>query len=349
MASNLAAVLPTAKSPVSIQSRPIPTPGPGQLLIRNHAIAANPVDWKIQAYDFFVTKYPNILGSDVSGIVEAVGLNVTSFQKGDRVCGFAMVIADSNIDEGAFQSYTILREEATVKIPEGMSFEEGSLYPMGAATAFSGLFDVGGLEMPDAKGGKKGYEGKGIVIWGASSSVGVMAVQIAKDIGFTVFATASAKHHEYLKGLGADELVDYKDADVVVKLVGKVEERGVPLVFGFDAISEGETSFVTAEILAKGSKGKGGKMAFTLPIPEGKKVAEGVEPVSCLAYGIFQGGKEKMGRFLFNEYLANAMARGALKPAPRIEVVEGGIAATQKCWDQLKEGVSGKKLVIKVE
>ena len=349
MASNIAAVLPSAKSQIEIQTRAIPKPGSGEILVRNHAIAANPIDWKVQSYDFFVKKYPTILGSDVAGIVESVGPNVTAVKAGDHVSGFALVIASSNVDEGAFQTYTILREQATIKLPQSLSFEDGSVYPMGAATAFSGIFSEGGLQLPDANGSSKPYAGKGIIIWGATSSVGIMAAQIAKDIGFTVFATASQRHHDYLKGLGVDELADYKDADVVSKLVAAAKSKGVPITFGFDAINEGDTVFQTAEILSQGSQGQGGTLAHTLEIPKGKSLATGVKSVHCLAFHIFVDKQEKTGKFLFNEYLSNAIERGAIKPAPKVEVVPGGIQATQKCWDQLKGGVSGKKLVIKID
>ena len=88
---NLAATLESPKAQVSIIERPIPTPGPKELVLRNHAVAANPVDWKIQAISFFVdeSKYPTVLGSDVSGIVSAVGSSVTKFKVGDKVVGFA--------------------------------------------------------------------------------------------------------------------------------------------------------------------------------------------------------------------------------------------------------------------
>jgi NADPH:quinone reductase-like Zn-dependent oxidoreductase len=88
--TNITAVIegPHAK-PLKIVERPIPTPGPGELVIRNHAIAANPIDWKIQDYNLFINQYPNVLGSDSCGVVTAVGSGVTLFKVGDRATGFA--------------------------------------------------------------------------------------------------------------------------------------------------------------------------------------------------------------------------------------------------------------------
>ena len=69
----------------AIQPTPMYTPGPGEILVRVEASALNPVDWKIRDYDFFIKEYPAILGSDSAGTVEAVGANVKTFQKGDKV------------------------------------------------------------------------------------------------------------------------------------------------------------------------------------------------------------------------------------------------------------------------
>jgi NADPH:quinone reductase-like Zn-dependent oxidoreductase len=110
---NLASVIPTAKARNELQVRPVSKPGAREILVRNHAIAVNPVDWKIQDYTFYVTKYPNVLGSDVAGIVEEVGSEVKHVKKGDRVTGYSGVIWNQNPDEGAFQTYTILQEMAT--------------------------------------------------------------------------------------------------------------------------------------------------------------------------------------------------------------------------------------------
>lgn len=199
---NLAAVLETAKSRAVVKERPIPTPGPDELLVLNHAIAANPVDWKIQDYDFFVEKYPNVLGSDVCGVVVAVGDKVTHFKVGDRVAGFSAVIYNSDINHGAFQTYTILRELGTSKIPSKMSFEEGSVFPMGFATAAIALFV--NLEIPRPPASLA--DASPLLVWGASSSVGSAAVQIAKALGMKVFGVASASNHDYVKSLGAVEV-----------------------------------------------------------------------------------------------------------------------------------------------
>lgn len=101
--SNVAAVIEQRGARLTITIREIPKPGPNELVVRNHAIAANPVDWKIQDYGFAINKYPNVLGSDGCGVVTAVGSSVTKFKVGDRVTGFAAVIYKQNPDHGNSQ------------------------------------------------------------------------------------------------------------------------------------------------------------------------------------------------------------------------------------------------------
>ena len=102
-------ILETPHAQVRLKSRSIPTLSPNQVLVLNHAIASNPVDWIMQEYSIFISEDPIILGSDVCGTVSAVGSSVTKLSPGDRVCGFGAVICNCNIDHGAFQDYTVLR------------------------------------------------------------------------------------------------------------------------------------------------------------------------------------------------------------------------------------------------
>ena len=343
---NLAAVLETPKARVTIVERPIPAPGPKELVVRNHAVAANPVDWKIQEISFFVDedKYPVVLGSDVSGVVTAVGSSVSKFKVGDKVAGFAGVIFNSKIDHGAFQTYTVLQEPSATKIPATMSFEEGALIPMGAATAAAGLFLGLGTPLPsttDVNNDKK----QGLLVWGAASAVGTWAIQIGKALGFTIFATASPAHHSYLKSLGASEIFGYKDPDVSSKLVAAAEHTKKPITCAFDAIG-GKPSVICANVVA--TSGKEGKVAHVAPWPENETIPKGVKSSMLLAFHLATE-RPDVGEWFFNDWLSDALEKKTVIPTPKIEIVDGGIRSTQKVWDMLKAGVSGKKLVIQVE
>ncbi|KAM3077218.1 hypothetical protein ACMFMG_003317 [Clarireedia jacksonii] len=340
---NLAAIVKTAKATITLEVRPIPKPEPNEIVVRNYAIAANPADWKIQSWGLFFTKYPNVLGSDICGIVHAVGSSVTKFKPGDRVTGFADVIACQNIDHGAWQTYTVLNEIATTKIPDSMSFEEGSTFPMAFATAGVALFID--LQLPRPIGQVEKSD-KAILIWGGASSVGSATIQLANQLGYKVFTTASPKHHQYLKSLGAFAVFDYHDPDVVSKIVGEAKSSGVKLDIGFDSITEDDTAKLSADILSA-TAGSSARLVLALPWPEKHPQPTDVQLKNTIA-SRFGTDCADTGSWFFNEYLPEALEKGLIVPSPPVEVVDGGIGAAQQVFDRLKAGVSGKKLVVKL-
>ena len=169
--SNQAALLKEVNTPLTIVERPIPTPGRDDILVKNAALATNPVDWKMQENGMLIESYPIVLGSDISGTVEATGAGVEHFKKGDRVAGLANILISKDSDNGAFQQYTLLKACAAVKLPNSVSFEEGSILPMSVATAGAGFF--GSLDIPRPPAKQNG----GFLVWGASSSVGCAVVR----------------------------------------------------------------------------------------------------------------------------------------------------------------------------
>jgi NADPH:quinone reductase-like Zn-dependent oxidoreductase len=306
-------------------------------------VAANPADWKIQDYGFPINKFPTVLGSDSCGVIVAIGDSVTKFKIRDRVAGFAGVIYNQDINHGAFQSYTLLRDIATTKIPDNMSFEEGSVFPMAMATSLIALHVCLGIPKPT---GSIAPQQSGLLIWGASSSVGTSAVQLARNLGFKVFATASPAHHQTLKSLGAFEVFDYHDSSVVDKIVAAAKSAGTPITLGFDSVTEGISFKQAADVLAA-SGGKGEKLVLVLPPPEGY-APEGIEISQTIAARSFMDQAE-LGTWFFNGYLQECLANGSIVSAPQFQVVPGGIQAAQNALDKLKAGVSGTKLVVTVD
>ncbi|KAE8452632.1 hypothetical protein EG329_013891 [Mollisiaceae sp. DMI_Dod_QoI] len=340
---NLAAVLESQGARLKSITRPIPKPGPNEILVRNYAIAANPVDWKIQDWGFAIKTYPTVLGSDGCGVVTEVGSAVSKFKKGDRVTGFGAVIYKDDADHGSWQTYTILRDVATTKIPDFMSFEEGSVFPMAMATCAVAFFTCFGIPLPTSP---VTPQKSGLLVWGASSSVGTSAIQLARNLGFKIFATASPAHHQYLKSLGVVEVFDYRDPSVVDKIVAAAKIVGTPISLAFDAITEGKTSKQAADILLS-SGGNGSKLCLVLDWPGKEPKPEGIEISQT---GAFRTGtdQEEMGKWFFNEYLEKALQDKSIVAAPKIEIVEGGIGAAQTALDMVKAGISGKKIVVKV-
>ncbi|CAD6575274.1 MAG: hypothetical protein ASARMPREDX12_007178 [Alectoria sarmentosa] len=336
--TNHAAIVPSPKAQLEVITRPIPTPAPHQILIRTRALATNPVDWKIQEHDLMIKTYPTILGTDVAGTVEEVGASVTHFQKGDRVAAFAMFL--SQMDEAGFQEYVLANAGCSAKIPDCMSFEEGSLLPMAVAT--SGVAIFANLGVPTTSGG--GQKG-GFLVWSGASSVGSGAVQIAAAMGYDVFTVASPRHHAYVKTLGAKFVFDYNNPDVVSEIVAAAKEAGTELKLAYDAISENGTAATCVQVLQQFG---GGKLCLTLSTPEETEPPDKVEVSRTMAMRIGTDWKEG-GTWLFNDWLEKALVDGSYKPSPGIQVVEGGLAGVQKALDLHRKGVSGKKLVVPLE
>ena len=345
---NPAAVLYEKNAKAVYTERPVPKPEGDEMVVRNHAAAVNPVDWKIQDYNLFIEKYPIVIGNDICGVVEAVGPDVTKFKPGDRVTGFAGNIYNSNIDHGAFQKYPILREVSATKIPASMSFEEGSVFPMAMATACMSLFDS--LAIPRPPRGE--LEGKTnvstLLIWGGASSLGQCAIQIARVLGIKTFVTASTKHHATLKKLGAAHCFDYHDNDAEEQIAKAAEAEGTPITLAYDTISENGTLHRCAKALRAASQGSKATLSYVLWQPEGQTPPEGVQLELTVAMRVGKD-KQELGRWFFNDWLQNALASGQVIPVPEIEIVPGGLRATQAAFDQLRNRVSGKKLVIQVD
>jgi len=188
---------------LSLGEHPKPQPQKNQILIKVMANSANPADWHIMrgkpyfarlSFGLLKPKEP-ILGSDFAGIVEAVGSEVQSFKIGDRVFG-------ENLG-GAFAEYCLANENIIAKIPESQSFETMAALPIAGLTAYQGLLEHGNLK-----------PGEKVLINGASGGVGHFAIQIAKHYGAQVSAICSSRNRDFVKSLGADEVVPYNEVDL---------------------------------------------------------------------------------------------------------------------------------------
>ena len=218
-------------------------PGPGQILVRNRAVAVNPVDRYKQNMGnlmFGWIKYPSVFGYDLAGEVVAVGPDVIRFKVGDRVLGTAtgMDKSRNSAAEGAFQLFTLVLVNMAAVIPDAMRFEAACVLPLGLSTAASGLFgaDQLGLSRPSAS---PTDQGQTLLIWGGSTSVGCNAIQLAKASGYRVVTTASPRNFDLVKGLGAAEVFDHGSSGVIDAIVKALSGRQVA---GALAIGEGSAS-----------------------------------------------------------------------------------------------------------
>lgn len=201
---------------LSIDEIPVPQPAPDEVLIKVHATSVNPVDWKIregQRKEKFPVKLPLTLGWDVSGTIEALGEKVGAFRKGDEVYG-----RPDPTKNGAYAEYIVVKANIISIKPTSIGHTEAAAVPLAGLTAWQALFDHGLLKT-----------GQKVLIHAAAGGVGTYAVQLAKWKGAYVIGTASSANIDFLKRLGADEVIDYKmedfetalsDVDLVLDTIG---------------------------------------------------------------------------------------------------------------------------------
>jgi NADPH:quinone reductase-like Zn-dependent oxidoreductase len=182
-----------------------PEPGVSQILVRVHAAGLNPTDWKHRAQKIFLGPPPFTLGWDVSGVVEAAGFGVTLFKPGDEVFG----MLPYPYGAGSHAEYVTGPARAFAPKPAGIDHVQAVALPLAALTAWQALADTAQLAA-----------GQRVLIHAAAGGVGHVAVQIAKALGGHVTGTASAGNHELLRGLGADELIDYHATDFAAAVSG---------------------------------------------------------------------------------------------------------------------------------
>ncbi len=205
---------------------PKPEARAGEILIRNKAAGVNPIDWEVRAgylRDMLPARLPMIPGVDVAGIVDTVGDGVSSFRKGDAVYGFLGAGADGTWADGTYAQYVAADAAALAPKPQKLDFVQSAAIPLAAIVGWQTLFDIANLQ-----------PGQSLLIHGASGGVGHMAVQLAKWKGAKVIGTASAKNADFVKSLGADQVIDYHttrfedvvhDVDVVLDTQGGDTQR----------------------------------------------------------------------------------------------------------------------------
>jgi NADPH:quinone reductase-like Zn-dependent oxidoreductase len=189
---------------------PTPVPGAGQVLVRVRAASVNARDWHILRGDPKLIRYvPSesfgrqgprhpVRGTDVAGVVEAVGDGVTRLKAGDEVFG------DLGEADGAFAEYACASEELLELKPASLSFEEAAAVPLAGNTALIGLRDVAGLRA-----------GQRVLVNGAAGGVGTFAVQLAKALGAAeVNGVCGTDHVELVRKAGADHVIDYTRDDL---------------------------------------------------------------------------------------------------------------------------------------
>jgi len=337
--TNRAAWITSPKAnPFTVSDAPLPVPSPHEVIIHNHALAINPADWKMQDYDVVIKSYPAILGCDVAGEIFAVGSSVTRFKKGDRVVATADGIALGKNENMGFQLYSATNEKLVARLPENVSYEDAAVLPMGLSTAAAGLFqkETLGLQFSSLD---RTPNGKAILVWGGSSSVGAGAIQLAKAAGFEVATTASKRNHEFVKELGADYVFDQASEGVVEEIVETLKKKD--FVGTFDAISTIET--ITASVKVASALGSVGNVTTVLPWGGPTDLPDNVK-ISFTMWNTIT--TNEVWKALWGDWVTPALEKGLLKCKPNPRIVGHGLEKVQDAVDILRKGVSATKLVV---
>jgi len=183
------------------EDAPIPDIGPDGVLIRVRAAGVNPVDWKIRKGMMTAVRplhFPAVVGADVAGTVERVGVLVNRFKPGNAVV--------ARVD-GAYAEFAAVKTDAVSPAPKSIPLEHAAGLPIAAGTAWTLLFDAAGVA-----------PGQRVLVHGGAGGVGTFAVQFAKLAGLYVIATCSAPNAALVKSLGADEVIDYRNENFAAKV-----------------------------------------------------------------------------------------------------------------------------------
>jgi NADPH:quinone reductase-like Zn-dependent oxidoreductase len=360
---------------IEVRDAPYPSPAPGQVIIRNHAVAINPIDWLLPMFGGFQhLKWPFVLGSDSAGEVVKVGTNVTRFHVGDRVVGQAIGYDDkvNSSAESSFQLFTVLREDMASRIPDRVSYEQACVLPLGLGTAACGLFqkDLMALNLPKPASASKAIADSRktvVVIWGGSTSVGSNAIQLASAAGYEVATTCSARNFDYCKSLGATHCFDYNSPTIRADMVRALKDK--PLA---GAVTIGDASEVDAcfEIFDHCATPKGLKhksiaiIAYPKPPGEPKRFVTAQIMfhfirfmLSTTVKGWMKGVRWGMvngttlawngvGKSVYADFLQHALEEGTFQCKPEPLVVGHGLEKIDEACEVQKKGVSARKVVV---
>lgn len=365
MPDSTAAWLRSPKKPLTVDSAPYTRPSDNEVVIRNHAVAVNPVDWIFVQMSMVASwiKYPWVLGSDVAGEMVEIGSAVIEHKVGDRVLGHANGFDKkrNRAAEGAFQTFSIVEAHMASSIPDDMAYESAAVIPLGVSTAACGLYqkDQLGLNHPTVPHAK--LTGKTLLVWGGATSVGCNAIQLAVASGYEVISTASPKNFDLVKRLGASQVFDYNSKTVVEDLINafKGKTTAGALTMGSGAAQ------ACMDIL---HKCKGDKFISMASYPTPQPLPE-TFVIPQMAYGFISFSisnfvKSKLrgiptnfifgstlahnevGKAIYVDFLPKALAQGTFVPAPDPQVVGTGLEHMQTALEIQKKGVSAKKVVV---
>jgi len=311
---------------------PKPVPSDDQVLVKVTAVSVNPVDWVMAAYGIFISEYPIVLGCDAAGVVESVGKNVKRFKAGDQVFAYTGL---GRPGRGTFAHYCVVHEKQTWSRPESLTPQQAATFPVALLTPALALhyyLDVENLP--------HNYKGEPFLVWGASSAVGLFAVQLAHLSGFNVIATASDKNFDLVRSFGASHVFDYRDPAVADKIKAVA---GGNLRRALDCVSAQSAATCISLLTSEGPAFVASTTGFgNDPVPanvRATRVDLGTAPEN-------PEGVQRLEHL--NHYFEPLIHSGQLKPLPIWQFADGwqGIIDGLKASKEKK--VSGQKVVVNI-
>lgn len=205
---------------------PVPAVGSRQVRVRVHATAVNPLDYQIRRGDYpELVPLPTIIGHDVSGVIEDIGSEVSEFGVGDEVYYTPQIFGGA----GSYAEQHVVDVDLVGRKPANVSHLEAASLTLVGGTVWESLVTRAQLTV-----------GETILIHGGSGGVGTIAIQVASAIGARVIVTARAADHDFVRSLGANEVIDYTSTDYVDAVAEMTHGRGVDVIFdtiGGDTLS----------------------------------------------------------------------------------------------------------------
>ncbi|KIW85370.1 hypothetical protein Z517_00760 [Fonsecaea pedrosoi CBS 271.37] len=333
-------VTEVGKPLVLVTDRPVPQPGPDQVLLRVTVAGPNPHDEKARDWGLFIAeKLPAILTNDVVGEVVALGANVTKYAVGDHVvaqAGFDNVYAQSG-----FQEYAVADVEASAKIPQGFTDDDAATLPTNVIAPLVALFDASTLAIPapwtDAASSFD-YKGTTLLIMGGGSNCGRFGVQLAALAGIGRIVVVGGDEAELIS-YGATDVVDrHASPEELTERIRSLV--GDDLLYAYDAINPPKTQTIAINALSSTKKGKVARLLPTGPVDESQihPKKEGYELLNV--FGSSHAKPDVCKPFW--ERVPQYLIEGKLKPS-QYEVVKG--LDVDKVNDVLDRYRDGKKVI----
>ncbi|OJJ47815.1 hypothetical protein ASPZODRAFT_151254 [Penicilliopsis zonata CBS 506.65] len=349
--SHTAAMVSSAGIPLSVVSRATPTPGPNEVLVAVKAIAFNPVDIAQRDMGLFIESYPAVVGCDVAGVIEARGADVTdsAYQPGTRVTALASSFyMQGNPDYGAMQEKVVVPIAAVTPLPDTLGFREACILPLSVFVSWTGWTVLDIPHERNVANSSSVSKTPGVIVWGAGSSMGTSAVQTARWLGFTVYATASPKHSTYLHGLGVSRVFDYKSPVSVLKteISQAMEQDNLSINKVF--LAAGQVAPAIEILRAIKPDSERGIIASAPLVPADLPPLGDDLEVNFILPPSDPVAREQLAGWIFNSWLPGHLASGEFVPGPAVRVVGCGLEAANTALNELRGGVSGEKLVIDI-